>query len=319
MIAVITGGTGGAKFVDGLRHVVPQEDLVIIVNTGDDLRWWGLQVSPDIDSIMYVLAGVLSDERGWGVKLDTFNCLRSMKTLGEPAWFSIGDRDLATHLLRTQLLAENGSLSHATSVIATRLGVRARVLPMSDSSVKTRVMTTRGDLSFEEYFVQRRHQDDVLSVYFAGAKDAEPASGVEEALRSASAVLIAPSNPITSIGPVLAVPGIRDALRGTRAPVAAVSPIIGNAAVSGPAGSLMRATGFEVSIAGVADVYSDFLDALVVDESDSASAENLRQDGLNVVCTPTLMRSKDDRVLLARAALEAAAFTKRDKAERVAT
>jgi len=208
MICVLTGGTGGAKFVDGLRQAMPAEDITIIVNTGDDLLWWGLYVSPDIDSITYVLSGMLSRERGWGVKGDTFLCLQAMGQLGEPTWFHAGDRDLAVHLLRSRLLAEGKTLSEATAIICEKLGVKARILPMSNSRVETRVDTPIGELSFEEYFVQRWYQDPVNSVRFAGASDAEPAPGVIEAIVSADAVLIAPSNPVTSIGPILAVPGI---------------------------------------------------------------------------------------------------------------
>src|SRR4030088_153185 len=241
MICVLTGGTGGAKFVDGLRQVMPAEDITLIVNTGDDLMWWGLYVSPDIDSITYVLSGMLSRERGWGVKGDTFLCLQAMGQLGEPTWFHTGDRGLAVHLLRSRLLAEGKTLSEATSTICEKLGVKARILPMSNSRVETRVDTPIGDLSFEEYFVQRWYQDPVNSVRFAGVENAAPAPGVIDAIMTASAVLLAPSNPITSIGPILAVPGITEALRQTPAQVVAISPIVGGAAVSGPAGILMAA------------------------------------------------------------------------------
>lgn len=306
MITVLTGGTGGAKFVDGLRHVVPPEELTIIVNTGDDLRWWGLYVSPDIDSITYVLAGKLSQERGWGVKGDTFFCLNAMGQLGQPTWFNAGDRDLATHIVRSKLLAEGKTLSEVTAEIAARFGIRARILPMSDSRVETRVLTPAGDLSFEEYFVQRWYQDPVESVRFAGAADARPAPGVIEAIRSANLVLLAPSNPVTSIGPILAVPGIREALRESRTRVAAVSPIVGGAAVTGPAGILMAAQGFAVSIGGVADFYRDFLGLLVVDTQDRPPAEELRKTGLRVHCTSTIMRKHEDRIALAGSVLEAA-------------
>jgi LPPG:FO 2-phospho-L-lactate transferase len=305
MITVLTGGTGGAKFVDGLRQVVPGEELTIVVNTGDDLIWWGLYVSPDLDSITYVLAGLLSKERGWGVKGDTFQCLQAMGQLNQPIWFHTGDRDLAVHLLRSQLLSQGKTLSEATAEIATKLGVTARILPMSDSRVETRVMTPVGELSFEEYFVQRWYQDPVESVRFAGATDAEPAPGVLEAIRSASVVLLAPSNPVTSIGPILAVPGIREALCQTDAAVAAVSPIVAGAAVSGPAGILMQSQGLPVSIAGIAQAYQDFLDLLVVDNKDSRAAEELRRNGLRVHCTETLMRSSTDKANLATSVLDA--------------
>lgn len=303
MIVVLTGGTGGAKFVDGLRQTIAAKELTIIVNTGDDLEWWGLYVSPDVDSITYVLAGVLSNERGWGVKGDTFFCLETMGRLGEPIWFYVGDRDLAVHLLRSKLLSQGKTLSEAIAEIAPSLGVQARVLPMSNSRVETRVDTPAGELSFQEYFVQRWYQDPVHSVRFAGAADAEAAPGVIDAIMSASAVLIAPSNPISSIGPILAVPGIKEALQRTQAPVAAVSPIIGGAAVSGPAGILMAAQKLPVSIAGVAQAYRDFLDVLIVDGRDTQAAEELRRSGLRVHCTNTLMRTAGEKAELARTAL----------------
>jgi LPPG:FO 2-phospho-L-lactate transferase len=306
MITVLTGGTGGAKFVDGLRQIVRPEELTIVVNTGDDMVWWGLYVSPDVDSITYMLAGKLSEERGWGVKRDTFYALQAMGQLGEPTWFNAGDRDLATHIFRSKLLAEGKTLSEATAEIAARFGIKTRILPMSNSRVETQVLTSAGELSFEEYFVRRRYQDPVESVRFAGASDARPAPGVIEAIRAADLVLLAPSNPVTSIAPILAVPGIREALRESGAGIAAVSPIVGEAAVTGPAGSLMAAQGFAVSIAGVADFYRDFLDLLVVDSHDGDAAEELRKSGLRVHCTPTIMRRYEDRIALAKSVVEAA-------------
>ena len=306
MIVVLTGGTGGAKFVDGLRRVVPAGELTIIVNTGDDHDWWGLHVSPDIDSILYVLAGLLSPERGWGVSGDTFHCLQTMKALGEPSWFSVGDRDLAIHLLRTQLLSDGHTLSETTGIIAKKLGVGARVLPMSDQAVETRVYTPAGELSFQEFFVKRRYQDKVSSVEFAGSVDAKPAPGIIEAIAAAEAILIAPSNPMTSIGPILAVPGIHEALINAEAKVVAVSPIIGTQAVSGPAAALMTAQNLSPSIAGVATYYADFLDTLIVDNSDAEASSRLPMHSIHCVATDILMRTDDDRERIARTALEAA-------------
>jgi len=303
MICVLSGGTGGAKFVDGLRQVMPAEDITLVVNTGDDLMWWGLYVSPDIDSITYVLSGMLSRERGWGVKGDTFLCLQAMGQLGEPTWFHTGDRDLAMHLLRSRLLAEGKTLLEASAIISQKLGVKARILPMSNSRVETRVDTPVGELSFEEYFVQRWYQDPVKSVRFAGASDAEPAPGTLDAIVNADAVLIAPSNPVTSIGPILAVPGIRDALTRARGKIAAISPIVGNAPVAGPAGILMQAQGLPCSVAGVAQAYEDFLDILVCDNRDARAAESLGKNGLRVHCTQTIMRSPEDKAALAREVL----------------
>jgi len=305
MITVLTGGTGGAKFVDGLQQVVPPEELTIIVNTGDDLLWWGLYVSPDIDSITYVLAGLLSRERGWGVKGDTFYCLQAMGQLGQPIWFHTGDRDLAVHVLRSKLLAEGRTLSEVTSEICSQLGVKVRLLPMSNSRVETRVGTPAGELSFEEYFVQRWYQDPVESIRFAGAADAEPAPGVIDAILGADIVLVGPSNPVTSIGPILAVPGVRDALQRTPGKIAAISPIIAGEAVAGPAGILMASQGLEVSVAGVAHAYHDFLDTLVIDTRDAESAEQLQQSGLGVHVTKTLMRTTEDKAELANSVLSA--------------
>ncbi len=306
MITVLTGGTGGAKFVDGLRQIVAPEELTVIVNTGDDLLWWGLYVSPDLDSITYMLAGKLSQERGWGVKGDTFYCLQAMGQLGQPIWFHTGDRDVATHIFRSKLLSDGKTLSEVTAEIAGRLGIKARILPMSNSRVETRVGTPVGELSFQEYFVERWYQDPVESVRYAGASDAEPAPGVIDAIRGSEAVILAPSNPVSSIAPILAVPGIREALRESGARIAAVSPIVAGAAVSGPAGILMQAQGFPVSIAGVAEFYHDFLDLLVVDSKDRRMAEELQKSGMKVHCTQTLMRTQEDRIALAKAVLQLA-------------
>jgi LPPG:FO 2-phospho-L-lactate transferase len=306
MIVVLTGGSGGAKFVDGLRRVVSPEDLTIIVNTGDDHDWWGLHVSPDLDSITYVLAGMLSAERGWGVRGDTFYCLQAMKELGEPFWFSVGDRDLATHVLRTKLLSQGRTLTEATQIIAQRLNLSSHILPMTNMRVETRVDTPSGEFSFEEYFVQRWYQDPVNAVRFTGASASRPAPGVLEAIAGAQAVLLAPSNPVTSIGPILAVPGIRDALAKTSAPVVAVSPIIGHAAVSGPAANLMAAQRLDVSISGVAETYGGFLDVLIAHDSDADAAQMLSNDHLQIRCTNILMRTAEDKSRLAQFALELA-------------
>lgn len=300
MITVLTGGTGGAKFVDGLRQVISPDELTVIVNTGDDLTWWGLSVSPDIDSILYVLSGLLSKERGWGVQSDTFLCLQTMAQYGEPDWFKVGDRDLAIHILRSRFVAEGKTLTEATAEIARRLEVSARVLPMSNDRVQTRIQTPAGDLSFEEYFVKRRFQDEVHSVRFEGAPEAEPAPGVLDAILSADAVMLAPSNPVTSMGPILAITKIRQALRDTSGQVIAVSPIVGDAAVSGPAANLMAAQGWPVSIAGVAQAYQDFLDVLVVDTADAGRSKALESAKLRLHCTNTIMQGAGDKANLAR-------------------
>jgi len=268
MIVVFTGGTGGSKLVQGLQQVVAPEELTVIVNTGDDVEWWGLHVSPDVDSVLYGLADLLSKDRGWGVAGDSFRCLERMKQLEQPSWFALGDLDLATHLTRTAMLRAGKTLSEATAELAAKFGVRARVLPMSDDRVSTMLDTAKGALTFQEYFVRERHQVEVRAVRFEGAERARPAPGVIHSIESADGIIFAPSNPVTSIGPILAVPGIRDALRRTPAPVIAVSPIVGGAAVSGPAGTLMKMMGWPSTIAGVAQAYEDFLDVLVADNAD---------------------------------------------------
>jgi LPPG:FO 2-phospho-L-lactate transferase len=304
MITILTGGTGGAKFVQGLMRILPPEQLTAIVNTGDDLTWWGLHVSPDLDSITYALAGILSRERGWGIEGDTFTCLERMRQLGAPAWFQLGDRDLATHLRRTQLLTVR-TLTEATSEIASEMGVCARILPMSDDRVETRVLTAAGDLSFQEYFVRERYRVPAKGVRFVGAERAQAAPGVVEAIRDAAAVLVAPSNPVTSIGPILSVPGIREALRETRALVAAISPIVGGAAVSGPAAELMKTQQMPASIAGVAEAYKDFLDALIADERDRPHSAAVEKLGIQVTFTNTIMDSDEAKTELARAVVSA--------------
>jgi len=306
MIVVLTGGTGGAKLVQGLDHVVRPENLTVIVNTGDDIDWWGLHISPDVDSVLYALADALSAERGWGLENDSFRCLERMARLGQPTWFSLGDLDLATHLARTNLLRGGKSLSAVTAELAHRMGVRTQVLPMSDDRVATMIETPAGTLNFQEYFVHKRHQVEVRAVHFDGADQARPAPGVIEGIESAEAVILAPSNPVTSIGPILAVPGIRDALRRTSAAVTAVSPIVGGAAVSGPAAVLMRRKGWPSTIAGVAQAYEDFLDVLIVDLADHADADHLREGDLHVLCANTIMKSLEDKQELARFTLHAA-------------
>jgi len=304
MMVVLTGGTGGAKFVAGLRQVVSPEDLTLIVNTGDDLRWWGLHVSPDLDSITYALSGLLSKDRGWGFDGDTFCCLERMRVLGAPGWFQLGDCDLATHLRRTQLLSEGKSLSQATAELASVMAIESAILPMTDDPVETRVLTDAGELSFQEYFVRERYRVPVRGVRVSGAERARPAPGVIAAIRSASAIFLAPSNPVTSIGPILAVPGIRQALREADAPVVAISPIVGGAAVSGPAGEMMRLEGFPVSFVGVAEIYRDFLDLLIADRADATISE-ADASTIPVRFTQTIMRSEEDKAALARFAIAA--------------
>ena len=307
MIVVLTGGTGGAKFLQGLAAVVPPRQITAIINTGDDLICWSLHVSPDVDSVTYGLAGLLSRERGWGREGETFHCLEVGRALGLQGWFQLGDRDLGLHLARTEMLRGGRTLTEATAEIARRLGVEATLLPMSNEWVETRVATAQGELSFQEFFVRERHQPQPLGVRFAGAEHARPAPGVLESIAAAEAVIVAPSNPVTSVGPILAVPGIREGLRAARArgtAVAAISPIIAGEAVSGPAGALMRQAGWPVSYGGIAQAYEDFLGLLIADERDrEAPAESMGKVGAHFC--ETLMTDDAAKARLATETLAA--------------
>jgi LPPG:FO 2-phospho-L-lactate transferase len=304
-LTAIAGGTGAAKLLRGLVAACPRHELTVIGNTGDDAEIWGLHVSPDLDTVMYALAGRLDATRGWGLAGETFRCLEAMGDLGAETWFNLGDRDLATHLFRTRALREGMPLSVVTAELCAHLGAAARILPMSDEPVRTRVRTPDGWLTFQEYFVREKAQVRVLDVEYAGARAARPAPGVLEAIREAERVVVCPSNPVTSVGPVLAVPGIADALGAARGRVVAVSPIVGAAAVSGPAGELMRARGLPVSPIGVAAAYAPWLSALVIDRSDAARVHELVGLGLRAVLADVVMTDREREVALAQVVLTA--------------
>jgi LPPG:FO 2-phospho-L-lactate transferase len=303
-LVALAGGTGAAKLLRGLAPLVDPADLSVVVNTGDDALIWGLHVSPDLDTVAYTLAGRIDETKGWGLRAESFHALEHMAQFGEPTWFSLGDRDLATHLHRTRLLREGRSLSEATRSIASRLGIRARLLPMSDQPVRTRLLGPDGWLDFQEYFVRDKAQVDVSRVEYAGAPAALPAPGVVEAIRSARGVIVCPSNPITSIGPMLAVPGLEPALIETSARIVAISPIVGTDAVSGPAGRLMAATGLPVSAGGVARRYARWLDVLVLDARDRARWAAVRSESVSPAEAETIMSSREAESALARRVLD---------------
>jgi LPPG:FO 2-phospho-L-lactate transferase len=286
---VLTGGTGGAKFLRGLAQVVPEDQIHIIVNIGDDTDVWGLHVSPDIDSIAYALSDKLDTVRGWGARDETFRCLEEIQSYGMPSWFRLGDRDLATHLTRTAWLRSGMTLSAVVERMTRSLGVKAQILPATDDLVRTKIETADGVLGFQEFFVRERWKPEIRSVTYAGAAEARASESVLSSIRESRLVIIAPSNPITSIAPILAVHDIRDALRCTRAEVIAISPLIGNAAVTGPAAKLMEACGYEVSPSGVARCYHDFLDNIVIDTRDAALASSIRYETIGVQITNILM------------------------------
>jgi len=315
-LVALAGGTGAAKFLRGLARAsddpgaAPAGDsraVTIVGNTGDDLEVWGLSISPDLDTLTYTLAGLVDDSKGWGVAGDTFDCRETMAALGQPTFFALGDKDLAIHIRRTEQLRAGVPLSQVTDSLRTRLGVASRLLPMSDDRIRTRVRTPSGWLAFQEFFVRDRCQPDVVDVIYEGAREARPAPGVIAALREADAVLICPSNPVSSIGPILAVPGIRDALLETRARVAAISPIVRDAAVTGPAGKMMRAKGLAVSALGVAHAYDGLLDMLVIDRGDAALAAPLRALGIDAVVADIVMTGRETEVELASVVLKALA------------
>ena len=307
MIVVLAGGVGAARFIEGLVQVVEPETITAIVNPGDDFELHGLNISPDVDIVTGTLAGVIDQAQGWGIVDDTAECMSWLGKLGAPTWFKLGDRDLAFHIYRTALLKQGLSLSQIADQFRRALGVAVRIMPMSDQPVPTHIMTSAGELHFEEYFVQRRAQDEVLGVRFVNVEAASPAPGLLEAIAEAEAILFAPSNPIVSVGPILALPGVRAALQATKAPIVAVSPIVGGAPIKGPAAPLMRSQGLEVSALGIAHAYQGLIDGLVIDDLDAALAAPIAALGIGVVVTDTIMRGLDEKAHLAQTALDLAA------------
>jgi LPPG:FO 2-phospho-L-lactate transferase len=304
-VVALAGGVGAARFLDGLARILPPEELFIVSNTGDDAEIHGLHISPDIDTVTYTLAGLADPQRGWGIRGDRFQCLEALARLGAETWFQLGDRDLATHLYRTERLRHGHTLANVTSEIRSALGVKAQVVPMSNDSVRTRVCTPSGELEFQTYFVKRRARDSVSGVRFAGAERANPAPGVLEAIAHAEAIILCPSNPFISIGPILAIPGIREALRQRRQRIAAISPIVGGRALKGPAARMMRGMRLTPSAAEVARQYADFVGVFVVDQIDSKESPCVDALGMRPVVTNTVMSGLRERKALARQVVRA--------------
>lgn len=305
-LTVIAGGVGAARFLQGVLDVVPPETVTIVGNVGDDLEIYGLHVSPDLDTVLYTLTGQIDQDKGWGVRGDSSRALDRARELGAPAWFWLGDLDIGLHLARTERLRRGEPLSVVTGELAGALGLGARLLPVTDDRLRTIVETDDGDLEFQEYYVGRQHRDVVRGLRFDGAEGARPAPGVVKALREAAAVVIAPSNPFISVGPVLAVPGVREALVDRSAPCIAVSPIVAGEALRGPAAAMMRSLGHEASALGVARIYEGLIDALVIDETDADLAPAIEALGIQAVVADTIMRDAAARERLARAAVDAA-------------
>ncbi|RLG52769.1 MAG: 2-phospho-L-lactate transferase [Thermoproteota archaeon] len=304
-VVALAGGVGAARFLQGLVRVIDPSSLTVIVNTGDDVELYGLYISPDPDIVVYTLAGVVDEVKGWGFAGDTFNFMRMLERYGFKPWFKLGDMDLATHVLRTWLLRRGFSLSYAIDFIRRRLGVSARILPMSDDRVRTKLVTDVGMLEFQEYFVKYRTEPEVKGVVFEGIETAKPAPGVLESIQEASGIIVCPSNPIVSIAPILSVKGVRDAIRRSRAVKVAISPIVGGKTIKGPADRMMRSLGYEPTAYGVASLYRDFLDYFILDKVDSHMAARIERElGVKVLAEDTVMKTMSDKVRLAKAVME---------------
>ncbi len=305
-VVALAGGVGGARLAAGLQAVLPPGDLTVVVNTGDDTERHGLLVCPDHDTVLYTLAGIADPEQGWGIAGESWTVMDRLEMLGEETWFRLGDRDIATHIARTARLRAGARLTEVSLGLQAALGVRSRILPMSDTAVRTRVLSDAGWLEFQDYFVRLRQTPEVRAVSFDGVDAAEPTAEVLDALGAADAVVFCPSNPIVSVGPILAVRDLRDAIRAARArgvPTAAVSPIVGGRALRGPADRMLASLGHEVSAVGVARLYAGLVDVFVMDAEDDARAPDIEELGMRALVTDTIMTDGDARARVARETL----------------
>ena len=303
-VTALAGGVVASKLLLGMQDVMDPRDLTVIVNTGDDIVLHGLKISPDLDIVTYTLAGVVDEAKGWGFRDETFHALERLTVFGRINWFNLGDRDLATHIHRSAMLAEGRSLSDAAESIRSSLGAKARILPMCDDPVPTMIGTADGEVHFQEYLVKRRAQPAVLGIRFDGVEKARPAGGVLEAIRDAGRIVICPSNPLISIGPILAVPGIRDALRARKRSVVGVCPIVAGKSLKGPSDKMLTDLGHEPSAFGVAKLYADFTGVFVIDPADKPQAEHIRKLGMKVEVSPTVMTTRAQKRKLARFLLD---------------
>jgi LPPG:FO 2-phospho-L-lactate transferase len=303
-VCALAGGVGGAKLAAGLQDVLPPGDLTVVVNTADDFDLWGLHICPDLDTVMYTLAGISNPETGWGLAGESFDALNMLERYGEDTWFKLGDMDLATHILRTSRLRSGETLTEVTAALSGALDVGSIILPMSDDPVSTVLETPDGRLEFQEYFVRRGQRDEVLGVELRGIEDAGPTEGVLAAISGADAIVLCPSNPVVSIGPILAVPGIRESLASSSAPKVAVSPIVGGRALKGPADRMLASLGHEVSATGVARMYTGLVDGMVVDRIDEDEQSGIEALGMRALVTESVMRGAEDRARLALETLE---------------
>jgi LPPG:FO 2-phospho-L-lactate transferase len=304
-VTVLAGGVGAARLLTGMVRAVPPASVTAVVNTGDDMVLHGLAISPDVDTVTYTVAGAIDPERGWGLRDETWQAMATLERYGGATWFGLGDRDLGTHLYRTQRQAEGAPLSTVTGEIARAWGLELTVLPVTDDPLRTMITLadTGEEIGFQDYFVARRHAVPVKGVRVAGAPEARPAPGVLDAIAGAGTVVVAPSNPIVSIGPVLAVPGVQEAVEARRDTVVAISPLVGGRALKGPADRLLRELGHEKSVVGVARLYAPFTGTLVIDEADADRADEVRAEGLRCVVTDTIMRDPAAAAALSAVAL----------------
>ncbi len=306
LVLALAGGVGGAKLALGLTKILPPERLVIVVNTGDDEEFHGLHVSPDLDTMTYTLSGLYNQETGWGMSGDSFNTLGMLNRLGSDTWFNLGDLDFAMHIRRTELLRRGATLSEVTAELTGRLGIQHSVIPMSDDPVRTVLDTDAGTLAMQEYFVRYRAEPKVNAIRYVGAAAAKPSPAFANALQEGETIIFCPSNPYLSVAPIMAIPGVRDAIAARSGNRIAVSPIVGGAAVRGPAGKIMAELGGTVSSVGVAREYRDLCDILVVDSQDADLADDISREGIHPAVTDTIMNNDADKIALAKSVLELA-------------
>jgi len=303
-LTVLAGGTGSAKFIRGLAKIFPQKNLSVIVNVGDNIKIYGLTICPDLDTIMYMFSNMLNKEKGWGVKEDTFNFQKMLKKYGLETWFKLGDKDLATHIYRTFLLQKGYSLTEATKILSKSLSVKAKILPATNQWIETKIVTKTGKIHFQEFWVKKQAKPKVLNVTYEGIKKAKPTLEVVEAILKAKAIIISPANPITSIKPILTIPGMEKLLQKTKAKILAISPIIGNQPISGPAGKLMGGLGLKTSPITIAKIYKKFLDILLIHTTDKKLKNKIEKLGIKCVPTNILMKNFKDEKKLAKFTLK---------------
>lgn len=303
-ILALAGGVGAAKLLKGLIRVVTSKDLVIVGNTGDDTEFYDLHVSPDLDIVMYTLAGIVDEKKGWGVSGDTFECLHMLEKLGFETWFKLGDKDLAFHIARTEMLREGMTLSQVTEKLCQNLKIEAKIVPMSDNPVRTKIVSGKSILNFQEYFVKRGTKDVVNNVLYEGAQEADLAPGISEMMTKAERIIICPSNPILSIAPILSVSNFKEKLLQAKASKIGISPIVGGRALKGPADRIMATMGFEVSAYGVAKYYNGLLDHFIIDNVDSQQKSRIEDLGMEVTVANTIMTTLGDSIRLAKLIME---------------